>query len=260
MKLYFATAKFNWSKVLSYPFEIMAFIIGRLFGLGFLVLFWYAAAKSFTTPVDFQSLIAYFLVANAVKDFTFGTDLRFGQTIQRQIKSGEINNYLVKPVKVIPFLFSTHLGTNGLNLIYAMASLLVGLILAPPLTWLNVVGFLIFLILALPISLSFNTLVGLISFHSSEGSGFRNASAHVVRVLSGAVVPLNLFPDFWRQILYWSPFPAVAFSPAYVLQNQMPIMTVATLFVSALGWSILLLGLTVLVWRYSLKKYEGIGI
>lgn len=174
MKLYLSIIKFNGLKLLAYPFEILAFFFSRLTALGFLALFWYALANSTGGEVDFKPLIAYFLVAAAIRELTVGNETKLGRFIQRLILQGEINNYFIKPVKTIPFLLFSFIGDNWMGFIYALATILLGLIILPPLSLLNILAFIVFLILALVISICFNVLIGIISFYSPEATGFRN--------------------------------------------------------------------------------------
>ncbi len=260
MKLFFTVVKFNWLKILAYPFEIIAFFACRLIALGMLALFWYAFSQSTCGAMDFKPLVAYFLVAAAIKDLTFSTDFKFGRYIQKIIMQGEISNYFIKPVKTVPFLFFSYAGENGMGIVYAFISLTIGLVVLPPASWVNVVAFIIFLFIALFVSVAFNTLIGIISFHSTEGSGFRNAINHVIKILSGAIIPLTLFPVGIREIILLLPFPALVFTPAYVLQNNLSGRELLFTFSVSLGWAIALFFLTHYLWRYSVKKYEGVGI
>lgn len=260
MKLYLAIIKFNWLKILSYPFEIIAFFACRFAALGFLALFWYAVARSSGGAMDFRPLVAYFLVAAAVKDLTFSTDTKFGKAIQVLIKGGDISNYFIKPTRTVPFLLSAFIGENGMGLIYALISLTLGLIILPPLGLINILSFLVFLIFAFVVSVCFNLLIGMLSFYFTEADGFRNAINHVIKILSGALIPLNLFPFWMKGVILLLPFPALIFTPTYVLQNTLSLIELSSFFITALVWSIILIIITRYLWRYSLKHYEGVGI
>ncbi|MFA5022665.1 MAG: ABC-2 family transporter protein [Candidatus Paceibacterota bacterium] len=260
MKLYLSVIKFNWLKILAYPFEIIAFFAGRFIALGFLALFWYAIAMSSSGGIDFRPLIAYFFIAAAVREVTYGQDTKFGRYIQQLVNRGEINNHFIKPIKTVPYLFFSYAGETGLGMFYALATLIIGLVILPPMTWFNVLAFLIFIIFALIISLCFNVIVGLLSFYSPEANGFRNAFNHVNKILSGSLIPINLFPTGIKEILLLLPFPALIFSPAYVLQNQLGVAELLQLFLPALFWSIILIFITRYFWRRSVKTYEGVGV
>jgi len=260
LKLLFEVAKFNALKMLAYPWELVAFFIQRFLGLLFLAIFWFAVSQSSTTLQSFHSLIAYFLVSSAVRDLTFSYELKFGREIQRMVKSGEITNYLIKPVPAIPFLFFAYAGQTWMSLIYSACALIAGIILLPPLSVINFIAFIMFLVLAFIVSISFNLFMAIISFYVVEAQGIRNMFNHVIRVLSGALIPLTLFPGTLRYFTLLSPFPLFAFTPTYVLQNTLPWNELGYLFAVSLGWAIGLFLIMSYLWRRALKQYEGIGI
>lgn len=260
VKLYLSVFKFNWLKILAYPIEIIAFFAGRFIALGFLALFWYAIANSSSGSLDFRPLIAYFFLTAGIRELTFGNDTRFGRFIQHLVMRGEINNYFIKPIRTVPFLLCSFAGETWMSLAYALITMMIGLIILPPLGLINVIGFLIFLMLAFVISICFNILIGTVSFYSPESGGFRNAFNHINKILSGSIVPLNFFPESIRWFLLLLPFPSVLFTPAYVLQNQLSWSELAYFFVIAVFWLISLVSLARYLWSRSVKNYEGIGI
>lgn len=260
MKLYTSIVKFNWRKILAYPFEIIAYFVSRFVVLGFLALFWYAMARSSSGEIDFKPLVAYFFVAAAIRELTFGNDTRFGRFIQQLVIRGDINNYFIKPIKTVPFLFFTFAGETWMGIIYAFVTLALGLVILPPLNLLNIFAFLISLCFAFVLSICFNVLIGMISFYSPEAGGFRNVFNHINKILSGSLIPLNLFPENIRGFLMLLPFPFAVFTPVYVLQNQLSWVELFGLFATALTWSIILILITRYFWRRSIKNYEGIGI
>lgn len=260
IKLLKEVIKFNALKILAYPWEWVAFFFQRFISLSFLALFWFAVAKSSSVAVSFRELIAYFLVAGAVRDLVFANDTKFGRSIMLMIKSGEISNYLVKPVSIIPFLFSTFAGQTWMAIVYAIVTLIAGLIILPPAGIINILFFVIFLIFAFCISLSFNLFVAIVSFYIIEANGIRNMFNHVTRILSGTLIPLTLFPPALKWIIMLTPFPIVAFTPAYVLQNNLVLSELTSLFIVSLVWAVGLLIFILMFWRRSLRRYEGVGI
>ncbi|MCX6738558.1 MAG: ABC-2 family transporter protein [Candidatus Parcubacteria bacterium] len=259
-KLLLEVAKFNALKMLAYPWELVAFFIQRFIGLSFLAIFWFAVAQSSSTVLDFRHLIAYFLISSAVRDLTFSYETKFGREIMRMVKKGEISNYLIKPVPSIPFLFSAFAGQTWMALLYSAVAMIAGLIILPPTGMINFFSFFVFLILAFFVSISFNLFVAILSFYVVEANGIRNMFNHIIRILSGALIPLTLFPEVLRNITLLSPFPLLAFTPTYVLQNTLPWQDITQLFLVSSAWAIGLSLIASFLWKKALKKYEGVGI
>lgn len=260
MKLYFEIAKFNFLKMLMYPWEVVAFVFNRLILLGSTIIFWLAVSKGNSSLFNFRELLAYFFVVNAVRDLSFSTNTRFGRDIQKDIKSGEINNVLVKPVRMIPFLFAGFVGENGSMFIYAIFMLIAGVIILPPKNSLNLVLFFIFLFLALLLSVAVNICIGIIAFYSPEAGGIQNVCNHILKVLSGMLIPIIYFPALTRKIILLTPFPSLAFIPTFMLQNSVSTSELLKTFFVTIFWVVFLSVVSNYLWRKSLKQYEGVGI
>lgn len=260
MKTYFAAAKFNFCRMLAYPWELAAFFAGRIIMLGFLVIFWHAVSKSNSGIFDFKQLLSYFLITSAVRDLTLSNSTRFGRGVQKQIKNGEINNILIKPVKEIQFLLANFIGQEGIQFFYAASAFIAGFIIFPPKNVFNAVSFILFLFLTFFISISINIFLAILGFYSPEASGIQNVANHIIRILCGTLIPLNYFPGTLKKIAMLSPFPALAFTPTYILQNQLSFVELSQLFAVGIFWAVFLIITSSLLWKKSLKKYEGVGI
>lgn len=258
-KLFIEVAKFNASEMLAYPWELVGFLAQRVISLSFLALFWYAVSQSSTSIQGFKSLIAYFLVSSAIREVTF-SQLKFGKKLMNIIKNGEISNYLIKPLPSVSFLFFAFLGKCWMFVVYSVCSVTIGLIILPPQNFSNVIAFVIFLVLSLVVSLSFNILTAIMAFYLVEASGIRNVFLHIIRILSGAIIPLTFFPNPIYNLIILSPFPLLAFTPTYVLQNTLATNELLRLFAISMSWAIGLSIISVWAWRKALRRYDGVGI
>ncbi len=107
------------------------------------------------------------------------------------------------------------------------------------------------------INMAFNIFVGNVGFYSPEAKGIKNCIQHVLRLLQGGLIALHYLPIGMVTVLNLTPFPASAYHLAATLQGRVvqPLSVLIGLF-----WSILLILLTTKLMRYSLKKYEAVGI
>lgn len=256
---YFNVAKFNFSKTLAYPLEIFAFVIGRLFPLGMLILFWSIVQKTSTISFGLKHILAYFFCISALNDLIFVNYFKFGGKIIKTIKNGEISNYLIKPANVISFLLFTFLGESAMMQIYSVIILLFGIIILPG-TIFNIFGFLILACLSFFIALSMNILIGSFAFYSPEANSFKNVFSHINNILSGAMIPLLFFPAAIKKFVLLTPFASASYSPVYVLQNKVGLAEFMRMFATSLFWVLVLSALAYCVWKKSLKKFEGVGL
>ena len=259
-KLLSDIARFNMMKGLAYPWELSAFFLRKFIYLLFLSFFWLAVSRSTEGALNFRQLIAYFLLSSAVTNLIFSNSTPFGRYIYRKIRNGELSNFLIKPISTVPFLFFSFIGENWMNIFYALISATIAIIMIPPPGILNVVFFLVFIVLAFFVSFALNILIATLSFYFVEVAGIRNSFDHVRTIQSGSLIPLTMFPIMIKQVVMFTPFPLLAFIPTYTLQNPIQMWETLQMISISVAWAS---GLTVImsvVWRKSLKKYEGVGI
>lgn len=260
MKLYLSNIIFHFRGAVFYKLPIFFFFLTNITEIILLIFFWSVFIDNSSQDINLKNLIGYFLLVSSLRQFLIIENFRFGKALMNQIKSGELNNSLIKPVKEIPFIFSGWFGSQQLNLLYALITLVLGLLLSPPLNFLAVIYFIPFCAIALLISLSFNIFLGVIAFYTTEASGIKNVLNHITRILSGSLIPITFFPDTFRTVAEVLPFSMMIFTPITILTDGEFKNSVTELFISGVFWAILLFSSSLLLWKRSLRKYEAIGM
>jgi len=69
------------------------------------------------------------------------------------------------------------------------------------------------LILAYLITFSIDYFVGLFGFYTESVWGLSTTKEIIITVFSGALIPLQFFPDAIQKVLYWLPFQAMFHTP-----------------------------------------------
>jgi len=184
----------------------------------------------------------------------------FGGEIGRQIKSGELSKYLVRPVSIIPTLYSLALGKSGMRVLLAIVNLAIGLVIFPPKTYISILLFVIFFILALAVSFAYNLFQGTLFFHLTDAYSIRNALNNFIRIFSGEAIPLFLFPFTLGQIARFSPFPSMVYGPTIALSTIQIDQSVILNIAIGVFWAVFLNIAVYLFWRRSIKNYEAVGI
>lgn len=260
MTIYFDVAWFYFLRYLTYPLEMAAIALRRLIEVGLILVFWAAVAKSSTTPLDYRSLIAYFLIAGALNDLVMAQRTRFGQFLIKGIKTGKITQYIIKPISLVPYLYSAAAGQYGMTYFVAIIGLIAGLIVRPPASPLGVLLFMVATMLAIIIALYVNLFCGVLAFWTTEANSFRNVLAHVIKFLSGVYVPLYFFPEPLRTMVTYSPFPSMIYTPAHLLNFTSFTPEAIQLLAISVGWAIGSAIIVSALWKHGLKYYEAVGI
>lgn len=258
-KLYWKVIQFNLSKFTIYPTEFIAYLLSRFIELFLLGIFWYAVSLA-NPSINFKLMLSYFLIVDGFKSIMFSFENRLSKYFQEIIQNGDFSNYLMKPLKIIPYVICSFIGEHWINFLYSFIVIILGLILMPAYSFASILFCIPFIILGTVIAININILIACMTFYSPDADGVRNAINHMLRIASGALVPIYMFPDVLKNILLLSPFPALAYLPVYVLQTPLALNIILYHLVVTLSWSIILTFITNKIWVKSLKDYESVGM
>lgn len=253
MNIYLEVIRFNFLKFLTYPTEIASTIFRRVMEVGFLILFWQIALNKPSSEI--RPLIAYFLIAQSVSLLVMARRTEFGTQMRKLIKYGNLNYYLTRPMKIIPYIYASTVGNQGLSIGLSILLIIIGIIIDPPQKMANILAFLAMIPLAAMIAIAFNLVEAIVAFYIVDSSPISAAVRRIIEVFSGAIAPLSYFPNSVRAILEKSPFPSMVFGPVNSLYEGGNWQV----FLTSIGWAV---GLNLVIywwWRRAVKNYEGIG-
>ncbi len=260
LALYWQIVRFRALRFLAYPHEIWAGILRKLISIISLSLLWYLALKSSPVAQSFNQVLAYFLIAEGVEEIAMGKWGVAGHLLGQSIRQGTLSNFLMRPIAIFPYLYSYALGSNGLAILIGGVGIIAGIIIAPPLSALNFLLFLVFLPPAMMVGFAYNMFLGMIFFSLADGSGVKNAITHLVRILSGSWIPLVYFPEQARNLVLLLPFQVMVSGPTRALRTEDFAQSALAAIAIAYFWSMTLLVLIRLRWGRQIKKYEAVGL
>lgn len=182
------------------------------------------------------------------------------------ISSGELSNYLLKPINFFKYWMTRDLSSKLLNIIFSFIEISVLFLILQPTLFiqsniLHIFFFVLALIIAAVIFFSISMLTSFVPFWIPEvGWGAQFLVIIIfIEFLSGAFFPLDVFPDVVQKILKLTPFPYLVFVP---IKTYLGIEDVKTIIVNlTIGsiWAMSLMFLVKKVWQKGLKEYEAVG-
>ncbi len=208
-----------------------------------------------------QSILTYFLLIQIVAGFIFGA---VGFRVSNEISSGDLSSHLVKPVHPLLLAAAADLGRN---LFFFISNFVIYLIIAAifpnyfEVHWnLSVIPWaMLSLLMAYLSNTCFLVLIGMLAFWTGTAERLLFVFFSIVHLLSGVIIPIDLFSENFEHALYFTPFPYLFYVPVKLFQSTEWIpQTFQWLGVSAL-YMIALLLLTELMFRKGLKSYEAAG-
>lgn len=136
--------------------------------------------------------------------------------IHGDIREGTIANYLIKPVDVGTYYMFSSLGLFLFNLVIITIPTFLLLSFVFKVQFSIGPGLLFFpfsIFLAYLITYSIDYFVGLFGFYTESVWGLSTTKEIIITVFSGALIPLQFFPEAIQKILYLLPFQAMFHTP-----------------------------------------------
>lgn len=197
--------------------------------------------------------------------YTF-TSLLFSQVrggdhdfeLQEMIREGSLSNYLLKPVGVVEFVYIRGVAPK---ILVAGLGLLVGCIVGSffGLSPLRMVGAMFLALIGNIIHYQIGAALATMAFYWEEAYSVLMVKNMLVGVLSGEMIPLNLFPENLKWIWESTPFYLYVFGPVQFATGKWTVDE----YIRQLGFSAiwLIVGwvLIRITWGIGIKKYSSLG-
>jgi ABC-2 type transport system permease protein len=180
--------------------------------------------------------------------------------LSTDIRMGRISSYLIYPFNFWQFHTASWIAFQLIQVVIALVT--IGII-----TVFNIIplpGFTVLchgFIYTLFISLFWYAIqygAGLISFWLEETWVIRVLLGIVTVFLSGAIVPLEMFPTWLVEVLNWTPFPYLTHYPAKIFMGQAGFEPKAYLIVST--WLVVIAYCNHKIWTRGIRLYTAAGM
>ena len=262
MRPYLPVARATYMIGIVYRFGFLFTILGNLVYLGVAYYLWKSIYHYSDTirGLTFNETFLYVGLGSAIFILlkTYADWI-----IHYEIREGSIATYLTKPMDFQMYALFANLGSLLMNLtaisiptalvmafvFKVKVSLGIGLLLFP-----------VSLLLAFLISFSIDYFVGLIGFYSESIWGFSTTKEIIVTVFSGALIPLQFFPEAIQKILYWLPFQAIYHTPLMMITRPDQGLNVfIPMLLIQIAWAIIMFTVARLFYYQAIKVLRVAG-
>ena len=178
------------------------------------------------------------------------------------IRTGELNKYLIRPVSFFTYHFMMFMGHNSLFYIVYTILLILFPILFPGwafFTIFHVSGFIVAVLISIYLSYSIYFCMVCFSFWFGEVRSLVVAYNISNIILSGQIIPLKLFPDTMREIIYLTPLQFLVDFPVSIATANLPMHLWLPKMGVALLWCVIVTLAGRLIYRSGIRVYEGFG-
>jgi ABC-2 type transport system permease protein len=249
---------------LVYRWNFAARGLFSLFHLTAIFILWGAAFQG--TPAiggfSFGATMTYFVALLVLQFFisAFNEDYQ----ISEDIRNGLINQFLLKPINYFGYRLSIFAAARLVSGVLVLVPLAVVLpFLHSYLTWPHDLWRLALglpaVVLSALVQFSIAYCFGLLTFWLLEIQGFVILSMAVEAVLGGQMFPLDLLPAPVFHAVKFLPFYYQMYFPAAIFTGRIGFDDTLTGLGLELGWVVVLLALTELLWRRGLRRHTAVG-
>lgn len=253
------------SELFAYRLDFYLSILSSAIHVFVLLLMWQVFLGSGSGIFGYarREILTYILLAVLLKGFVFKIK---SKKVASEIASGNLNQYLLKPIEFRNFWFFR-------DLVYKGWGLLVNLLIIAIAVWAFEIdplfprsaffaaAFLIQVLLASAIYFVLSLIISTTTFWYFEHNGWpaRFLFEVITDFISGLVFPLTIFGPIASKILAGSPFAFLIYHPLQIYLGQTTRQESLLIIAASVFWLISLYKLSKLFWKRGLIKYDAFG-
>ncbi|MBM9535992.1 ABC transporter permease [Desulfobulbus alkaliphilus] len=236
---------------ISYPFAFLGyfFFVAALFGSG-------GSVQGY----GLSTLITYFSLGWVLRMIV---DQRLDGNVAALVQSGGVVSHLVRPVDFLHYLFAGFVGRGCLRFcFYALPAILMLTTLFGEDISLrsgDVGWFILYALVAFRMAFELQMLLGLTAFFLTMNHQISWTVDMTIRLISGLIVPLNLFPEPLFRILELLPFQYLYFKPIQVFLHPAEIWNMLAGLTVGMLWTLGLALCNRTVFRAALRRHVIYG-
>lgn len=208
-------------------------------------------------------MMAYVFLVLVVTAFV--TSAPSNDTIGGEISSGDLSNYLVKPINYLNYWLTRDWASKLLNILFATAEVTILYLLLQPQITLTSSPSGILIGLALSISAAFiyffvSKVAVMLAFWAPENTwGAMFTLLVLSEVLSGGIFPLDILPGWAYSLVQVTPFPYLTYFPIAALVGKISPFQAIIILLQSLAWAGFAWYLSSKVWAKGQKVYSASG-
>lgn len=209
VRVYKQIIKTGIIRSLTYKFHVYSNILMQVIIMACSACFWKALFRNTDTlkGVNVDTMLVYTVISSVIS-IVLSSDVEW--RIMRCVEKGTIAIDMIRPVNPFSIYFAEDIAAlislffQNIIPILIIASLIIGV--PAPVSSSAFLLFVLSLVMAYVINWFIAVLFGMISFSAIQISSLFQVKKHLIRLLSGSIIPIWFFPGWLRNILSALPF------------------------------------------------------
>ncbi len=259
MYLYFYYIQVQLQRFMQYRVDFFVRFVIKLYYFAAQYALWSLSSSS---QEQNERLLVYYFLIFTIMHASQG--IKLSTWISEDIRGGNLNNFLIKPVNYIFLKCSRLFSYLFLRISLSFVILIVLIIIKPdlwaPYSLLNFLGFILFFVFNVVIWNLLMIIMGLLSFWVVEVDFLTLVLIIVLNILKGIYIPYYLFPASLQRFLSLTPFVYFGGYPIEIYQSSIGSIELIKGLGIGIIWVLVLSVLVKFLYTKGIKRYEGIGI
>ena len=252
----------HWGDILQYRFDLLLWtLVGALTPLLSMAI-WYSVSKTSPNGPPPSEVLVYYIALTITSSATLAWH---GFFLAEDILKGNIIRHLMRPFGTIWHTVANNIVEKTIKIPTLLSVFILACIIFPSLlplvtsTVQNIPYFFLSVALALVITFTLETSLGLVAFWLEDSHEIARFKYLFESVASGILIPYAFMPDTLREVLSLLPFRYMFSAPVEILVGQIHGQEILSVFAIQIAWAIALIFITRLLWVKGLKRYAVPG-
>lgn len=250
MKIHTAYAAWYWAGTFAAIVQLLV-----------LYYFWHAvyANRSSIADMSLEMMLTYMVIAMLMSEYVSGA----GNELARDIKLGNIAIELLRPYTILYKLVAIDMGVKVTSIIRSsLPMFIVGVLFIGvqfPSSFEGTILFLISALLGILLGTQIDLMIGILAFWTVNIWGLSVFKESIIRFFSGALIPISLFPSWFRTFSQFLPFQSMIYVPVSIYTGAISGNSAYIAIGIQIFWLIFTFIAIKLSWHYAVKKVTIFG-
>lgn len=263
MKKYWIVIKNTWDEMLTYRLNFMMWRIRMVLHVIAMYFLWLAVLPQDGAIGGYSQtmMLTYILGTSLLGAIVLSSR---SYSVGDEINSGDLSNYLIRPVNYFSYWFAKDLGDKAMNIVFSITELTILFFIIQPPVFLqtNIIYLLLFLLsilCAVVLYFFFNLLLGFIGFWSPEVWAPRFIFYVTVGFFAGGYFPLDILSGPVAIVFKTLPFSYLLYFPLKIYLGQLSIVEALQGLIIGFLWVVVLYICVQMIWKKGILLYTAQG-
>ena len=213
--------------------------------------------------MTFDQMIVYSLLSPIIFRIIQGTQIGF---ISTDIYDGGLSKYIIYPINIYLYKFSSYLAQSTFYLIQFFLVLIIYEIyskthgISSNFEVINIILASVFLLFSSLAYYSLAAILELVSFWAENIWSLGVMLRMIAALLGGALIPLSLLSENFYEIVQLTPFPYLVYYPLKLVLGEIAIGEISKGLLVLSSWTLAFIFIYHRVWIRGQKVYTGVGM